>query len=64
MDIAEMCSISMRPVPYVPMPLKSNDKFGTYFNKRYRKYYQRFIKNHEFGSDSLIFDYRTVYERM
>lgn len=49
---------------YVPAPIKIDTKWGTYCNKRYRKFYQKHKKSCSYGPDSLAIDYGSNYYRV
>lgn len=49
--------------PYVPAPVKIDTNWGTFFNKRYRKFYQKHKKTGTNSPSSLIFNYGTSWCR-
>ena len=51
-------------VPYCPAPVKIDTNYGTYKNKRYRKFYQKHEKMNPFMCLSQVFNYNTVYDRI
>lgn len=51
-------------LPYIPAPIKIDTCFGTFKNKRYRKFYQKYEKRNRYGYASPVFNYNTVYDRM
>ena len=49
--------------PYIPAPVKIDTNWGTFFNKRYRKFYQKHKKAGVNSPSSLIFNYGTSWCR-
>lgn len=54
-------SIWHREAPYIPAPEKIDTKWGTFFNKRYRKFYQKQNKSCTYSPSSLIFNYGATW---
>ena len=50
--------------PYIPAPIKIDTNYGTFKNKRYRRFYQKHEKRNSFSPSSLVYNYSTVYDRM
>lgn len=50
-------------VPYVPAPVKIDTNWGTFFKKRYRRFYQKQKKAGTYGPTSLTFNYGAMWSK-